>query len=222
MTPNSALAVVRNQINETTANANFWTDAEIYDYMTDAETQLAGIVGFTQAVTAHTTVTDQSVYTVPDNCVKIARLTFDGKKLKKVDDRDIDYLDGTDAGSTIESGEPDVYKEWGDNVTLYPTPDDSYGEKTLYFEFYQSPTAIATASTKFTITQPVINNMIADYAIYRCYLKATETKLANEYLTRWNSSVAAAHSMKWNEENWDRIQVVKDEDFYNSTSLGMC
>jgi hypothetical protein len=43
MTPAQALTRVRTQINETTAA--FWTDAEIYGYMWEAECILAGNLG---------------------------------------------------------------------------------------------------------------------------------------------------------------------------------
>lgn len=217
MTPAQVLSLVRSQLNETTAN--YWTDNEIYSYMWEAENQLAEECGYTQAVTAHTTVTDQSVYTVPDDCLKIARVTFDGKKLKKVAPVDIDLLDGTTAGSTIQSGKPEVYKEWGQNITLYKTPDDTYGAKALYFEFYKAP-AVISGSTAFTISNVAAQQKIPEYCLWRCKNKEKDPRAVDHYQI-WNSYVEKAKAHKVDEETWDMQLHVRDEDDYPGGSMGM-
>lgn len=214
MTPSQALSLIRNQINETTAN--YWSDAEIYSYMWQAEKLLAPLMGYAQAVTAHTTVTDQSVYTVPDNSMDVVRVTFDGKKLKKVEAIDIDNLDGTTAGSTIQSGKPEVYKIWGGDITVYPTPDDANGAEPLYMEFLKTPTEITAASPAFTLSSVTGREYIPDYAIYRCLKKAKENE-ANDYYTIWNNNLIKARDL----DDKDEDMYVRDEDEYPGGSLGM-
>lgn len=217
MTPAQALTLVRSQLNETAAN--FWTDAEIYAYMWEAENQLAQECGYTQAVTTHTTVTDQSAYTAPDDCLKIARVTFDGKKLKKVTAEDIDRLDGTTVGSTIQSGKPTVYKEWGQNITLYKTPDDTYGAEPLYFEFYKAP-AVISGATDFTISNVAAQQLIPEYCLWRCKSKDKDKSAADHYQV-WKAGIESAKVGKIDEEFWDEQVRVRDEDDYPGDVLGI-
>lgn len=216
MTPAQSLSTIRNQLNETTAN--FFTDAEIYAYMWEAETLLAHEIGYVKKTTAHTTVTDQSVYTCPDNYVKIARVTYDGKKLKQVNDVDVDRLDGATYGSTVQSGKPEVYKKWGDDVTLWPTPEE---DKELYFEFYKSPDQITTDSTLFTITDGAIQQMIGDYVLYKCFHKDLEVQKAEKHFAVWNANLSRAYMLARDRDGWDEMSTVKDEDEYAAGSLGM-
>ncbi len=209
MIPSQALSLVRAQINE--ATANFWSDAEIYSYMWDAEIQLAAIVGYQQATSAHTTITDTSVYTLPDSTLSVARVSYDGKRLTEVIDKDIDNLNGTSYGSAIEAGKPEVYRRWDNNITLYPTPEE---DKELYFEFYKSPTAIATASTLFTIKNPAINRMIPDYCVMMCMLKDTENSQVNFYNEKWQDNIAKAYQIKAAEGD-NLSQSVRDTDIDN-------
>lgn len=208
MTPAQALSLTRYQINETTAN--FWTDAEIYAYMWEAENQLASIVGYEQAVTAHTTITDTSVYTVPDDTLRINRVTYDGRALKRVEARDIDLLNGTSYGSTVQAGKPEVYRQIDTNITVYPTPEEA---KELYFEFTKAPAQITTDSTAFSIPNPAVQQLIPDYCVMRCMLKDTEKELVPVYMAKWQDSMNKAWSIKANEDV-DLIQGVRDEDLY--------
>src|SRR3990167_6430354 len=133
MTPAQALTRVRTQVNETTAA--FWSDAEIYGYMWEAECILSGRLGLFQAITAVTTVTGTSAYTFPDGYQRIYRVTYDGKKLKKVDFTDRDHLDGTSYGSTIQSGKPEMYMEFAKQLFLYPVPDDAKAVALLGYKY---------------------------------------------------------------------------------------
>ena len=209
MTPAEALALTRYQINETTAN--YWSDAEIYAYMWEAETQLCAIVGYEDAVTAHTTITDTSVYTVPDDTLRINRVTYDSKPLKRVTARDIDVLNGTSYGNTAAAGAPEVYRQIDTDITVYPTPEE---DKELYFEITKAPTKIATASTKFSIPNPAVQQLIPDYCVMRCMLKDGEKDLLPVYMSKWQESLNRAWSIKADEDN-DLIQGVRDEELYN-------
>jgi len=215
MTPAEALSLVRNQINETTAN--FWSDAEIYAYMWEAENQLCAIVGYEQAVTAHTTITDTSVYTTPDDSLRITRVTYDGRPLKRSTAREIDLLNGTTYGGTVTAGKPEVYKQWGTNVTLYPTPEEA---KELYFEFMEAPAQITTASTLFSIHNVAIQQMIPDYSVLRCMLKDTENQLVPVYKQKWDENIQRARSIASDEEDYDRYDTVRDEQLYPDDQIG--
>jgi hypothetical protein len=216
MTPAQGLLTIRQQLNETTAA--FWSDAEIYGYMWEAECLLAGKLGLNQAVTAHTTITDASAYTCPDSWNRISRLTYDGKKLKRGDFTDRDYLDGTNYGSTPQSGKPQMYTEWGNNVYLFPVPDTAVG---LNFFGLKSPPQIVTASTLFSIREEAIQQMIPDYAIWKASLKDGDAGRADRHKQAWEINILRAESMWVDKKGEDRIYAVKDEDEYPGGSLGM-
>lgn len=215
MTPAQALTRVRQSLNETTAA--FWSDAEVYSYMWEAECILASKLGLFQATTAHTTVTDTSAYTFPDSTLRMERLTYDGKKLKKADFTERDYLDGTDYGSTLQSGKPEIYIEWAEQVFLFPVPDDA---KTLRFFFLKAPTEI-TAAGAFSVKDESLQQMIPDYCIWKCSLKDQEMARADRHQQAWEANVLRAESIWSDRKTADRILSVKDEDEHAGGNLGM-
>lgn len=215
MTPAQALTRTRLSLNETTAA--FWTDAEIYSYMWEAECILAGKLGLFQATTAHTTVTGTSAYTFPDSMLRLSRLTYDGKKLKKADFTERDYLDGTDYGSTPQSGKPEIYTEWAQQAYLFPVPDAA---ATLRWFFLKAPAEI-TAAAAFSVKDEALQQMIPDYCVYKCSLKDGELNRADRHQRAWEANVLRAESMWQDRKMEDRILHVKDEDEYAGGNLGM-
>jgi hypothetical protein len=215
MTPAQALTRTRTQINETTAA--FWSDAEIYGYMWEAESLLAGKLGMFQATTAVTTVTGTSSYTFPSGYQRVSRLTYDGRKLKKGDFTDRDYLDGTSYGSTLQAGKPEMYVEWGGLMYLYPVPDDA---KALRFFGLKVPTEI-TASASFSIPEESIQQMIPDYCVWKCSMKDGEMARGDRHKQAWEANVLRAESIWVDRKAEDRIYAVKDEDEYAGGNLGM-
>lgn len=216
MTPVQALATVRTQLNETTAA--FWTDAEIMAYLWEGETILAGKIGGIQAATAHTTVTGTAAYAKPTNCLRIDRLTYNGKKLKKGDFRDRDSLDGTTYGSTLQSARPEMYVEWGVSVYLYPVPDDA---KPLDYFFFKSPTVLTATASAFSLQEETLQAMLPDYAIWKGSMKDQELTRADRHKKYWDDNLLRAESI-WNDRNnQDRVLGVKDEDEYAGGPLGM-
>ena len=215
MTPAQALSSIRRNLNETTAA--FWSDAEIYGYMWEGECILAGKIGAPQAITAHTTITGTSAYTSPDSCLRLSRLTYDGKKLKRGDFTDRDYLDGTNYGSTPQSGKPVMYTEWGTNVYLFPVPDTAAA---LNFFFIKAPTEI-TAAASFSIKDESIQQLIPDYCIWKASLKDGEMARADRHKQTWEQNVLRAETMWVDRKAEDRTYAVKDEDDYAGNEVGM-
>lgn len=216
MNPQSALSAVRENLNE--AVSAFWSDTEIYGNLSQAETILASKTGGIEAITSRTSVTGTSFYTSPDNLLRINRLTYDGKKLKRVNGVDVDYLDGSTYGKTVSTGNPEVYKAWAGGVTLYPTPDAA---KTIIFDIIKSPTLINTASTQFSIINAAIHQHVIPYATYKAYLKAGEVNLADRWERDWKTGLDMAVSTKLDEDGWDKTPYVLDEDLYAGGQLGM-
>lgn len=215
MTPAQALTRTRNQLNE--ATAAFWSDAEIFGYMWEAECLLAGKSGMVQAVTAVTTVTGTSAYAFPAGYQRLSRLSYDGKKLKKGDFTDRDYLNGTNYGSTPPSGRPQMYAQWANQVYLSPVPDDA---KTLAIFGLKVPTEI-TAAAAFSIQEENIQQMIPDYCVAKALMKDGENPRADRLMKLFEANVLRAESIWEDKKNEDRVLAVKDEDQYAGGVLGM-
>lgn len=177
MIPSDVLSRVRDQLAETTAA--FWTDAEIYRYITDAEREINLTVECNIATTAHTTTTGTSGYTLPADCLSVYRLTYDGVPLRRLDrnKRDIDGLDMPGYGGTGQSGDSTHYYEVGGYVYLWPNPSRAV---TIDYQFLKQPSAVTTSSTAFTVPAN-FHTPIQDYALYRAYLKDQDQGKAEWY-----------------------------------------
>ncbi len=216
MTPAQAYSTVRLQLNE--ATAAFWSNAEIYGYLWEGECLLAGKLGLFQAITAHTTVTGTSAYTCPDNWLRISRITYDGKKLKKGDFTERDYLDGTNYGSTPQSGKPQMYTEWAESVYTFPVPDDA---KTLEFFGLKAPAEVVSGASSFSIKDQSLQQMLPDYAIWKASLKDGDTGRADRHKQAWEQNVLRAETIWVDKKAEDRTYAIKDEDDYPGGFLGM-
>ena len=194
----------------------------INDPLNEREFELVNIIGaklgLFEATTDHTTITDTSVYTFPDNTVKIHQITYNGKKLKQDDFRGRERLDGADYGYTPSTGNPEIWIPWNNQVTLSPVPDAA---KALKFYFKKTPATITTSSTVFSIQEDSITQMLPDYAIWKGSMKDQELNRADRHLAAWNANVQTAAQI-WDDKKYDdRILSVKDEDDYYSNYLGM-
>ena len=166
MIPSDVLSRVRDQLVETTAA--FWTDAELYRYMTDAEREINNQIHCYQLSTAATSVTAQSGYTLPSDCLYIHRVTYDGVPLREIDQRRGDTLDMPGYGGSVQSGSPTHYYRYGtDMIYMWPTPVTT--APVGYF-YTGEPAAITTASTLFSIPAN-FHQPLQDYVLYRAFTK---------------------------------------------------
>jgi hypothetical protein len=210
MVAGDVLTTVRNQLYEPTAG--FWTDSELYGYMNQAEQEIALNIRCTQAQTAMTSVTAQSMYTRPA-AYYIDRLTWDGDKLKKIDFTDYDTL----AWGVTTIGSPTHYYERGDQLGLWPIPSTAASMNVYYVSI---PAAIATTTASFTV--PVyFHNMIQDYCLYRSFAKDQNQAQATFFKDQWDKNMQRAFTYWRNKTSGDMYQVVRDEDNYQSTELGI-
>lgn len=216
MTPSQVLSAIRNQAYE--QDADFWNDAEIYQYMWEAEAEVAGLVSCTEATdSSTTTVASTQEYALPTDCLYVLRATWDQVKLKRIDLKDQDYLDGTLYSGTLSSGQPEHYYEFAGMIGLYPVPDSA---KTLKLWYIKQPSQITGVSTTFTIPL-LFHHYIIDYALYRMYLKDQDNEKAMVHKRLWDENIQKAIG-KWNMmRESDHTSTVRDVDEYPNTSLGL-
>jgi hypothetical protein len=216
MTPNQVLETIRDQVYET--SANFWSDAEIYRYMWTAECELASLIECTEATcTAIPTVANQQEYTKPTNLIDIKRVTYGNKPLKKVTKREKDFYDFNLVDGTDFSGEPDSFYEWAALIGLYPIPTEV---KSLTIYGIVQPTVITSASVAFTVPQEYTHYFI-DFCLHRMYAKDQDETRSDRHFKIWENNLVKAKDKWMRKRVSGKVFVVKTEDQYPTTELGL-
>lgn len=214
MTPVQLYDFIRNSSFD--AGEELASESELYMYMSQAETIMAKTVGCAKTTTTSVTVAAQKEYTKPD-CLKIHRLTYDTVKLKKIDLRRLDEVEGTAHGGITTSGSPVYYYEWGNVIGLSPTPAEV---KTLKFYIVARPTILTASSTDFTIDSEFAI-YLADYCLYKMYIKDQQMSEADRYLKQWKEGLEEALSDYTDSADADRIQTIKLEEEMPGTQIGV-
>jgi hypothetical protein len=184
MTPAEAVAAVRSLIDEPDA-AN-WSDDEIRTYLWFGERLVIDKIGCYSGTNAATsTVSGTQEYAKPTDSFRVSKVTWDGVKLKKIDQADYDALSSISYGGSLATGSPCYYYEFGSNIGLYPVPDSA---KTLKFWYIKEPANLTSASTSFSVPS-LAQNAIVDYATYRALLKDKD-KLADMFYSLWEKGLS--------------------------------
>lgn len=184
--PSGIISIVRDQINEQTANG-FYTDSELYNYLSMAEHKIADTIGYTTA-TSGIVSSGVREYSKPEDALNINRVEWDGYPLIKISREDIDSLEGTSYGQIGVSGSSTHYYENSLVIGLSPIPDV---DKTITFFYDKTPTPLSSTS-EFTIPNKYVYYTV-DYVVYRAMLKDQDSR-AGSYLQIWNDNL---NSIKW-------------------------
>lgn len=211
MTPTEVYELVRAQLTE--IDPDFWTEQEIYNLLWNAEIVLTTEVGCCETTSLDDTIAATREYDRPANAIKISRVTYDRKKLKKITFTDVDSLEG----DTEDDGEPDYYYEYGKFIGLVPTPTEI---KTIKFYYSMIPTKLTNVSTEFTIPEE-FSHYLADYALYFAYLKDQQNSTANIHLGLWQNNLRLAKDQWGSRNSLDSYPVVRVEENYPFTDLGI-
>ena len=206
---------IRAQLFEQTAA--FWTDAEIYGYLSDAEYELASEANCTQVVdTSITTVSGTQEYAIPATIMRIQRLTWSTVKMKAIDLTQLDSIFYPIYGGITSQGNPFYYYIYANNIGLYPVPASA---ATVQIYGMKRPTAVSSTQQNFTIPDELIP-YLDDYALYRCYLKDQDGK-AQSHLGIWNSNKQAAKAAWSDDRFFDQYLTPKDNWESFTTDLGI-
>ena len=216
MTPGNIVSTIRDQFYET--SPGFITEAELYLYIWQAEAEIAALIECTEATdSSTTTVASTQEYSKPSDCLLIKRVTWYDKKLKRINLVDQDAMDDSGYGSSVSTGNPDSYYEYGDVVGLYPIPSSA---QTLKFWYIQQPTVKTSSSTSFDVPT-MFEHYIPDYCLYRVYLKDQDDARASIHKRLWDENIVKG-AAKWARRDMlDGHYVVKMEGAYPMTDLGM-
>lgn len=216
MTPAQIFATVRAQFNEPTAN--FCTDAEIYQYLWEAESNVNNIVECAETTdNTLSTVPGTAEYTLPAELLYVKRVLWNYVRLKKIDFRELENQEGQSYGNPVAQAQPYAYYLYGSIIGFYPTPNLS-GPVALWG--IQQPVLCNSSSTAFTIPQ-LFHQLLPDYCLYRMFSKDQEDNRAAFYKGKFDENLQAA-IRSWNtSKSSDRIYMVKDSDRFPAVYPGM-
>jgi len=165
-TPAIIFSQIRNQANE--SSAAFWSDAEIYQLMTDGENLVSTELGCTQDSTSFSTGDGTREYTIGSDMGRVHRLTWDTLRLRQIDINQLDELEGNSyGGSTDQTGQPEYYYLYGSLLGFSPVPQST---KNCSIYYNKIPTAISVSSTSFTIKQQYAYP-ITSYCLWMMFVK---------------------------------------------------
>jgi hypothetical protein len=123
--------------------SKFWTSDEIIEnYLYHAALEMAQETFCIDNRYTQTTVADQEEYAVPARMLAIRRITYDGRKLKRMTKLEQDAIDFNT--NTTVTGTPQYYYALDDAIGLYPVPDEA---KTLKITTFDGPEPTISTST---------------------------------------------------------------------------
>ena len=218
-TPANVLSFVRNQIAESAAD--FYTDSEIYGYMSQAELEVVkrlkcNIVYDASNVSGIGT----REYSKPTGYISAYRITYDSLKLKKIDFNQFDMAEGTGYGFTGSTGSPEYYADYGDENYIALSPIPNVAGKTIAIWYLKEPDAITDASGDLTIPSD-FGYYLADYCLFRMYFKDDQVDKANAHIDLWNENLKKMEKEYKQRKGGDSYRTVKDVNAYPSTDMGI-
>lgn len=99
------------------------TDQALYDWVNDACRDIAMANGLLQIRGTLTTSVGVGDYAVPSNLLTLISAYFNGEKLKGMSQQQADEYGQTNPNNA--SGVPQMFSQYGDNITLYPAPSSA-------------------------------------------------------------------------------------------------
>ena len=156
-------------------------------------------------------------YTIPSQFKRLTRVTWDTVKLKKIDLTMVDQNEGTSYGGTPTNGNPTSYYEYAGKIGLSPIPGSIANIKLWGTG---TPATITTASTAFSIPDDLADP-IADYCLWRMYLKDDDPQRAQICKANWNEGLVEVNDEWRDQKGADAYYVVKDVSDYDNTEQGM-
>lgn len=212
MTPAQIETAARRKYNS--ASSSFYSAAEIYDLIYQAELEIARETRMLEGYTTTTSTASTQTISFPTGVLEIKRVEYNGAKLQRIDFREDDAITLLNS-STTATGTPLYYFEWNDTIYLRPIPDTS--SVTIKIYYYKMPTAVTTSSQ--TLEVPALFHMcIADFVAGELAAKDVQFDIAQYYRGLWYDRHLPA-MRKWvaKKKTGDAYKVVKDEESLAST-----
>lgn len=207
ISPSGLIVNIRAQLVET--DAAFYSDTELYSYLSQAEMILANTIECTKTTSTLYTVVGQREYARPSGALVIDDAVWNGFTLIKVNDSDIPIIEGSQYGFTGSMGNPIYYYENGESIGLSPIPNAS---SSFVLSYSKSPDPIPTVSGTFSIPGQFVYYLV-DYVMYRCYAKDNDQNRSLFHINLWNVNIQKAASDYARRQRNNQIVVVRDREY---------
>ncbi len=213
MTPLELITAARQQYNS--VSDDFFSDAELYRYVWQAQTEFARYAFNIERVYTASTVASQQEYSFPTNCIAIKRITYAGQKLMPITFREDDVL--TIANSTTTAtGTPLYYAVWNETFYLRPVPS---AVGTLKIFAVAEPQEVSSTSTLEIPSQYHLD--LIDYVLWRKAIKDKNFQAATEYKKLWDTKMTQARDDHRRGKRADGFTAVQDIEYLNESILGI-
>ncbi len=214
MTPQQVEEAARRRYNS--VDSSFWSQDEVFKLIYEAELILAKEALVIEASTTSSSTASTRAYSFPTSFIAIKRVEYNGAKLRPIDFREDDLLTLSNA-STTETGTPQYYVVFNDQIYLRPIPDTS--SVTITWYGYKEPTLLTTASS--TLSVPTRYHIdLVEYVVSIMAAKDENLTLAQFYEARWLDRVEKAKAWQKKRLRTDGFATVKSEEMLSQTLLG--
>jgi hypothetical protein len=200
MIPSELLQQIRWEANEPAPE--FWSDAEIYRYMSNAEFLLSHLLNCNETLYTMPSVANQAAYNLPVDSsgaqyiTNILRVEWNTFELLRKNKNEIDRLIGSAYNYQYPSGNPIYYFHFGNIITIYPTPS-IVANIVIYYN--KVPATLKPTSQIFTI--PVqFHHLLADYCLYKMFSKENMNDEAALHIKLWENNIQKARE-EWTKRN---------------------
>jgi len=216
MTAQQIIDAARNNLNAT--NDTLWSDTELLNYLYQASLQFSRRVLSIENTHTDTSVAGTADYTRPSNVLHIWRITFDGNKIQRLSQREVDQLNFN--VTTVPTGTPRYYSEFNELITLYPTPDSGSASKTIKYWTYDEAQNI-TDATQSPEIQTCFHDILVDGVTYRMCPKDLGNPLTLFWRDKWFNGMGEAEAEIRKRRRADKLAVVQTEEKDLTTNFGI-
>lgn len=216
MTPAEIETAARRKYNS--VSSSFYSAAEIYDLIYQAELEIARETRMLEGVTTTISTASTQTYAYPTGVLEIKRVEYNGKKLEPIDFRQDDSLTIYNANTT-ETGTPIYYYDWANTLYLRPIPDTSSVQ--IRIHYYKLPTVITSASQVLEVPS-LFHMCIVDFVAGELAMKDQNQIISRVYSDKWyNTHLPSMRNWVRKRRTGDGFKTVKDVDSLVATYLGI-
>lgn len=144
------------------------TTADLIRWINDAQRDIGQAQEIIETVATTSSVVAQAAYDVPVDIINLKRVTYKGKNVKNVSLQEYDqYItNNQDNPLNAESGDPEIFYRYANELTFYPVPDTAADDIKLYYSQY--PEEVTAAGDELTL--PIkYHNRIVEYCLQQAY-----------------------------------------------------
>jgi hypothetical protein len=213
MTPQQIEEISRQRYNA--VNDTFWSQAEIFNYIYLACLELADEDYSVERLYTSSTIVGTADYDFPSNAIAVKRVTWNGRKLTKIDMIEDDVLTGLNQETTA-TGNPEYYYIWNQTFYLRPVPASV---ATLKIWTYNQPSMIVSATQDLEVPSQ-FHGRITNAVLKHMSAKDSNPTMAQYYDAAWERDKFEIKKAVRKMKRADKFTTTKDEQMVVETYIG--